>query len=288
MPQSPHDRAAEYHNKAAHAHEAAATAHGKGDHLTAHELSKQAHEYSTKAFEHSKEAAGSCSKAARKQYVVAARAHYYYTGFMLRVPYDDLYAALLPRDAAAWPGVASVRLLCARLFAETTRDGVYTHGLNRFPRFAAIGCERQRRCQRRADQDGGRWGARTLGWASRGWQSECQWLPWSGRSSWRKQHGIGGVALANTNHWMRGGHLWMAGGGARALCDLLDQHAGQSAGVGSDDADAGKQSADHCGAAAGRARRSGYGDVAVFVWNAGGVQQTRATFAGGWRFRCGG
>ncbi len=24
---------------------------------------------------------------------------------------------------------------CARLFAETTRDGVYTHGINRFPRF---------------------------------------------------------------------------------------------------------------------------------------------------------
>jgi hypothetical protein len=44
MPQSPHDRAAEYHNKAAHAHQAAATAHGKGDHLTAHELSRQAHE----------------------------------------------------------------------------------------------------------------------------------------------------------------------------------------------------------------------------------------------------
>ena len=25
--------------------------------------------------------------------------------------------------------------LCARLFAETSRDGVYSHGLNRFPRF---------------------------------------------------------------------------------------------------------------------------------------------------------
>ena len=57
MPQSPHDRAAEYHNKAAHAHQAAATAHGKGDHLTTHELSKQAHEYSIKAFEHSREIA---------------------------------------------------------------------------------------------------------------------------------------------------------------------------------------------------------------------------------------
>jgi hypothetical protein len=56
MPQSPHDRAAEFHNKAAHAHQTAATAHGKGDHLTAHELSRQAHEYSTKAFEYSKEA----------------------------------------------------------------------------------------------------------------------------------------------------------------------------------------------------------------------------------------
>ena len=34
---------------AAHAHAAAATAHGKGDHLTAHELSKQAHEHSMNA-----------------------------------------------------------------------------------------------------------------------------------------------------------------------------------------------------------------------------------------------
>src|ERR1700685_4030983 len=44
MPQSTHDRAAELHTLAAHAHSAAATAHGKGDHQTAHELSKQAHE----------------------------------------------------------------------------------------------------------------------------------------------------------------------------------------------------------------------------------------------------
>jgi hypothetical protein len=56
MPQSPHDRAAEFHNKAAHAHQAAATAHGKGDHLSAHELSRQAHEHSTRAFEYSEEA----------------------------------------------------------------------------------------------------------------------------------------------------------------------------------------------------------------------------------------
>lgn len=50
MPQSPHSRAAELHNLAAHAHTAAAVAHGKGDHLTAHELSKQAHEHSMNAY----------------------------------------------------------------------------------------------------------------------------------------------------------------------------------------------------------------------------------------------
>jgi hypothetical protein len=46
MPQSPHNRISELHNLAAHAHEAAAVAHGKGDHLTAHELTRQAHEHS--------------------------------------------------------------------------------------------------------------------------------------------------------------------------------------------------------------------------------------------------
>lgn len=45
MPQSPHNRLAELHNLAAHAHAAAAVSHGKGDHLTAHELTKQAHEH---------------------------------------------------------------------------------------------------------------------------------------------------------------------------------------------------------------------------------------------------
>jgi hypothetical protein len=49
MPQSTHDRIAELHNLAAHSHSAAAVAHEKGDHPTAHELSRQAHEHSTNA-----------------------------------------------------------------------------------------------------------------------------------------------------------------------------------------------------------------------------------------------
>lgn len=56
MPQSTHDRAAELHNLAAHAHAAAAVAHGKGEHLTAHELSKQAIEHSMNAHKLAEEA----------------------------------------------------------------------------------------------------------------------------------------------------------------------------------------------------------------------------------------
>ena len=56
---------------------------------------------------------------------------------MLRVPYADLDRAL--HRAMLHLGLRGDRAaLCARLFAETTRDGVYTHGLNRFPRFAAM------------------------------------------------------------------------------------------------------------------------------------------------------
>jgi hypothetical protein len=57
MSPSSHERIVELHNLAAHAHSAAATAHGKGDHLSAHELSRQAHEHSVNAHKLSEELA---------------------------------------------------------------------------------------------------------------------------------------------------------------------------------------------------------------------------------------
>jgi hypothetical protein len=49
------NRVVELHNLAAHAHTTAAVAHGKGDHLTAHELTRQAHEHSMNAHKASEE-----------------------------------------------------------------------------------------------------------------------------------------------------------------------------------------------------------------------------------------
>ena len=56
---------------------------------------------------------------------------------MLRVPYQDLFDCLLGKLLRL--GFGSERAQrCAQLFAETNRDGVYSHGLNRFPRFLAM------------------------------------------------------------------------------------------------------------------------------------------------------
>jgi len=65
MPQSSHNRVAELHNLAAHAHTAAAAAHGKGDHLTAHELSKQAHEHSMNALKLAEELAREAGRSSK-------------------------------------------------------------------------------------------------------------------------------------------------------------------------------------------------------------------------------
>ena len=137
---------------------------------------------------------------------------------MTRVPYDDLYTALL--RAMQSLGLGPERAAeCARLFAETTRDGVYTHGLNRFPRFAAsiangsvdVNAEPTKIAGMGAIE---RWdGHRGVGNlnASASMQRAIELA---------KQYGVGGVALGNTNHGMRGGSYgWQAAEqGLFAIC----------------------------------------------------------------------
>src|SRR4051812_27913289 len=51
----------------------------------------------------------------------------------MKVTYDQLYDLLLKVQLKVGFSPARAQL-SARLFAETSRDGVYSHGLNRFPR----------------------------------------------------------------------------------------------------------------------------------------------------------
>ncbi len=137
---------------------------------------------------------------------------------MPRVPYPELYDALL--RAMLRLGFDRERAeLSARLFAETTRDGVYTHGLNRFPRLAAMVANGS--LDVRASPT---WLAGTGGlerWdGHRGPGNLNAHAAMTRTIELARQHGMGGVALGNTNHWMRGGtYGWMAAeAGLFAMC----------------------------------------------------------------------
>jgi len=137
---------------------------------------------------------------------------------MLRVPYTDLYNVL--HRAMLHLGLRGDRAaLCARLFAEATRDGVYTHGLNRFPRFAAMVANG---CVNLAAEPTRVAGAAAL----ERWDGHLgpgnlnAYAAMQRAISLARQYSLGGVALANTNHWMRGGSYgWLAAdSGVFALC----------------------------------------------------------------------
>ena len=137
---------------------------------------------------------------------------------MLRVSFSELQshleAALLALD------FTPVRAqLCARLFAETTCDGVYTHGLARFPRFIATlknGVVDPAASPSLVSAFGAieRWNG-NLGPGNLNAYASMQRAIELARAN-----GIGAVFLANTNHWMRGGtYGWQAADqGLFAVC----------------------------------------------------------------------
>ena len=137
---------------------------------------------------------------------------------MLRVPFADLQSAL--EATLLTYNFTPVRAaLCARLFAETTRDGVYTHGLARFPRFIATiknGVVDPQASPSLVSAFGAieRWHG-NLGPGNLNAHASMQRAIQLARTN-----GIGAVFLAHTNHWMRGGtYGWQAADqGCFAVC----------------------------------------------------------------------
>jgi 3-dehydro-L-gulonate 2-dehydrogenase len=136
----------------------------------------------------------------------------------MRVPFDELQETL--RRVLVRLGFRDDRAaLCARLFAETTRDGVYSHGLNRFPRFLEMIRRGVLDVQAEPIRTGGagaveRWDGRLGPGNLNAWSAMQRAIDLAAL------HGIGCVALGNTNHWMRGGtYGWQAADAGRvAMC----------------------------------------------------------------------
>jgi 3-dehydro-L-gulonate 2-dehydrogenase len=137
---------------------------------------------------------------------------------MPRLPFPELCNELhrvLVRTGLADPRAT----LVARLFAENQRDGVTSHGLNRFPGFIAL--LKSGRLDLTAEP------AKVGGWgALEQWDGRMGVGLWNAHVAMGRAielahvHGLGCVGLRNTNHWMRAGTygLQAAEAGCIGIC----------------------------------------------------------------------
>lgn len=136
----------------------------------------------------------------------------------MRIPYSELVEAM--RSVLEREGFRRARAeAAARLFADASRDGVASHGVNRFGRFVQMirdGVVDVAAEPLRVSGSGPleRWDGR------RGPGNLNAQRCMARAVELARAHGLGCVALANTNHWMRGGSYgWQAAeAGAIGIC----------------------------------------------------------------------
>jgi 3-dehydro-L-gulonate 2-dehydrogenase len=129
---------------------------------------------------------------------------------MIRIAFQEVEAVLIRIFVRLGFEEGAARS-CARVFAEASRDGVASHGINRVPRFVSevqSGVVDVRARAERVSAPG------------------CAWEQWDGHRGagpvnalacmdgaieLARSSGVGVVGLRNTNHWMRGGaYGWQA------------------------------------------------------------------------------
>ncbi|HXN30203.1 MAG TPA: 3-dehydro-L-gulonate 2-dehydrogenase, partial [Polyangiaceae bacterium] len=129
---------------------------------------------------------------------------------MIRVPFQEVQD-VLARIFARLGFDADRAKACARIFAEASRDGVASHGVNRVPRFVSyvrsgvVDVRAQAECVGTPGTVWEQWdGHRAAGPLS---AITCM----SRAIELARVHGVSVVGLRNTNHWMRGGaYGWQA------------------------------------------------------------------------------
>ncbi|HEY9196324.1 MAG TPA: 3-dehydro-L-gulonate 2-dehydrogenase [Mucilaginibacter sp.] len=127
----------------------------------------------------------------------------------MRIPFD-LLKAEFERVLLSLDFTAEKASRCALIFAENSRDGVYTHGLNRFPTFIQHVKDGWVKPGNEPSKESGfgaieRWdGNYGPGMLNAGFCMDRA-------IALANEHGIGCIAIKNTNHWMRGGtYGWQA------------------------------------------------------------------------------
>lgn len=127
----------------------------------------------------------------------------------MRVPFEKLKAEF-KRILLSLDFTSEKAEKCATIFAENSRDGVYTHGLSRFPVFVQFVKDGWVKPDAEPVKEGG------LG-AIEQWNGNYgpgmlnAGICMNRAMELAGENGIGCVAIKNTNHWMRGGtYGWQA------------------------------------------------------------------------------
>ncbi|MEO6916028.1 MAG: 3-dehydro-L-gulonate 2-dehydrogenase [Chitinophagaceae bacterium] len=127
----------------------------------------------------------------------------------MRIAYEDLKSEF-KRVLISLSFTATKADLCAGIFAANSRDGVYSHGLNRFPTF--VHHVKDGVVKPDAEPEV----LKAMG-SMETWKGNLApgmynaTLAMDRAISLAKKNGIGCVAIKNTNHWMRGGtYGWQA------------------------------------------------------------------------------
>ena len=128
---------------------------------------------------------------------------------MKRVPYEEMvaqFARVLEKNGFT----ASDAQDAAVIFAQNSLAGVFSHGLNRFPRVVSY-------LQKGEIDPNARATCETSMGAIERWDGHRGFGPLNAKRAMdracelAKIHGVGVVALGNNNHWMRGGtYGWLA------------------------------------------------------------------------------
>lgn len=132
----------------------------------------------------------------------------------MKVPFEKMYSEF--SRVLLKIGFTEERAkLCAKLFAESSLDGVYSHGLNRFPRFIKYIQNGYIDIHAHPEKVEGvgaleRWDGNS------GPGNLNAYFCMERAIEVAHENGVGCVALRNTNHWLRGGtYGWQA---AEASC----------------------------------------------------------------------
>lgn len=135
-----------------------------------------------------------------------------------RVAYDALFDELV-RVLRAMGFDEDRARRSARIFADASRDGVHSHGLNRFPLFVSTIADGFVRIEGKPERISA-FGALERWDGQLGPGNLNAEFAMARAIALAREHGLGGVALQNTNHWMRGGtYGWQAAdAGMVAVC----------------------------------------------------------------------